>query len=160
MESSAEIGEIDSDGSKITDEFVRSTFLIGKNCVLSQVEYVKSMKKMDSWTISTWNMRIRRNSILKHGTEADKERIGPAGIQNQPHREKRTFPKSNAELSKKIRVDRAMNYLNSVSSDKKISTILSETIEEQNCISILEDSSDTDVYADRNIEKGLFIHLK
>ena len=73
-----------------------------KKLCLSQVEYVKSKKKMDSWTIITWNMRIGRNSILNHGTEADKERLGPAGIQNQPHREKRTFPKSNAELSKKL----------------------------------------------------------
>ena len=46
-----------------------------------------------------------------------------------------------------------MNYLNSVSSDKNTSTNLSETIEEQKWISILEDSSDTDVCADRNIDK-------
>lgn len=118
IESYSEIIEMDSDWNKISNEFIETIFSLGKNYVLSQVEYIKSIKKINSWTISTQKMIIRRNSILKKGTNAYKMLLGPSKSYNELHKEKRKFSKANSASSKKLRVDIAMNYLSSKSGDK------------------------------------------
>ena len=67
--------------------------------------------KINAWSIGTWNVQNRRTSILKHGTEADKARLGPGTRYNQPHKEKRKFSKAPRALYRMAEINRAISYL-------------------------------------------------
>ena len=66
---------------------------------------------MNTWSISTWNFKIRRNFILKNGMDADQARLEPATQYNKPHKEKRNFLKLNRQISKQTKINRAITYL-------------------------------------------------
>ena len=111
MESCPDISEIDSYFQNMSNDFVESSFMLGRNHVLRNVEYLERFKKINAWSIGTWNVRIRRNSILKHGTEADKARLGPGTRYNQPHKEKRKFSKAPRALYRTAEINQAILYL-------------------------------------------------
>ena len=115
MESCVDIDFAHADMMSINNSFVESSFEAGLNFVLSQVEHARAFKKRNSWSASTWCMRTRRNSILKKGTAEDKLRLGPATQFNRPHKEKRSFVKSNKSISKKLKIDRAVTFIDRIS---------------------------------------------
>ena len=52
---------------------------------------------------------------LKKGTAEEKLRLGPATKFNRPHKEKRSFVKSNKSISKKLKIDRAVTFIDRIS---------------------------------------------
>jgi hypothetical protein len=71
--------------------------------VLEIVSYIKDMKKHCSWTVATWSQRISRSSVMKNGSEDDKNRLTTATRYNNPHSRKRAFA-STSKAAKEARV--------------------------------------------------------
>ena len=80
----------------VTIERVEASFEIGLNFVLSQVSYIKKTKNHRSWTITTWSKKITYSSIIKNGTNEDKEKLPPVTRFNSPHQGKRKMKQSNS----------------------------------------------------------------
>ena len=96
---------------RLDNEFVESSYKTGKIHVLNTVEYIKQMNRSDSWRVATWSQRVKRNSIMKNGTQADKDRLPPPTRWNSRHTAKRTFTKGNSATAKRARVECAMSLL-------------------------------------------------
>ena len=78
---------------------------------METVEYLKDKMKKNQWRISTWSYRVKRSEILKHGTDADKERLPAETRFNKPHAQKRSFTVGNALSSKEARIEQARNSM-------------------------------------------------
>ena len=58
---------------------VDESFEIGYEYLQQQVTYIFDNPKLnaDSWKVSTWSMKVQPSSIMKHGSESDKQRLSP-----------------------------------------------------------------------------------
>jgi len=91
--------EIPANASEITAEVSSCLFDIGTAHVRSKAAYIwdnNKYKKRDSWSVSTWSMRVRRASILKNGTEEDKRQLPEETRFNRPHTGQRKKRRKNA----------------------------------------------------------------
>ena len=55
--------------------------------------------KLDTWGVPYWSVKVQRSSVMKHGTEGDKEKLHEATKWNRP-RMQRTRETENGRLVK------------------------------------------------------------
>jgi len=75
---------VQSKGGNFNDDEIDNYYDIALKYILSQVEYIKN-KKYGKWTVTTWSRNTSRNSIMKYGTEEDKNRLPDETRYNRSH---------------------------------------------------------------------------
>ena len=67
------------------DNYPMESFKIWYDYLKTQVGYVFQGKqmKLDTWGVPCWSLKFQRSSIMKHGTEGNKEKLPEATKQNR-----------------------------------------------------------------------------
>ena len=75
---------VQSKGGNFNDDEIDNYYDIVLKYILSQVEYIKN-KNYGKWTVTTWSRNTSRSSIMKYGTEEDKNRLPDETRYNRSH---------------------------------------------------------------------------
>ena len=84
-------------GGKFTDQEINQYYDISLQYILNRVEYIKN-KNFSKWTVTTWSRNILRSSIMKHGTEEDKQRLPEETRYNQSHTGRKRKKKQSSHI--------------------------------------------------------------
>ena len=84
-------------GGKFTAQEIDQYYEIILQYILSRVEYIKN-KKISKWTVTTWSRNILRSSIMKHGTEEDKQRLPEETRYNRSHTGRKRKKNSSSQI--------------------------------------------------------------
>jgi hypothetical protein len=81
--------QINEDFSQITSQDLMKSFEEARAFLKERVSYVfnKNRAQPDTWEISTWSRHVQRSSILKYGTDKDKEHLPPETQSNKPRKQ-------------------------------------------------------------------------
>ena len=99
------------DTQSITMDTYLNEYEKGVKCVESQVSFIKKCKKASTWTVATWSSRIKRSSILKNGTDEDKEKVSMESRYNKKHSKKRVFRASSSKVAKEARLTQGLESM-------------------------------------------------
>jgi hypothetical protein len=74
------------DISVLTIENLMQSFDLGTQHVRSQAEYIWELpnRRIDTWSIAQWSKMIKYSSIVRYGTDSDKEKLNAPGYRNNP----------------------------------------------------------------------------
>ena len=74
------------DMSVLTIENLMQSFDLGTQHVRSQAEYIWELpnRRIDTWSIAQWSKMIKYSSIVRYGTDSDKEKLNAPGYRNNP----------------------------------------------------------------------------
>ena len=79
--------DIPSDSQNMTSRELKHLYDLGIEHVKKVASYIfdKYDKKNSDWNVSTWSTKVRRNAILKNGSQSDIAQLPPATRYNHTH---------------------------------------------------------------------------